>query len=83
MYDENGHEIHLGDRVVAVKKIARKVRIYEGKIRGFSSQRPQVLVSIINGGGNLWFNASQVAVQLNDDAYQEQDVGPQVWPPGS
>ena len=68
MYDENGHEIHLGDRVVAVKVIAKKPRIYEGTIRGFNSQRPQVLVRIINDGGCLWFNASQTAVQLTEEA---------------
>jgi hypothetical protein len=68
MYDENGNKIKLGDRVVAVKTIAKKTRIYEGTVRGFSAYRPQVLVHVINGGGNHWFNVSQTAVQLTEEA---------------
>lgn len=68
MYDENGHEIQRGDRVVAVKTIAGKARIYEGTVKGLSHYHPKVLVHVINGGGNHWFNASQTAVQLSDEA---------------
>ena len=66
MYDENGHEIQRDDRVVATKTINGQTRIYEGKVIGIRPYRPQVLVRIIKTNWNIWFNASYVAVQLNE-----------------
>lgn len=74
MYDSNGHEIQIGDQAIATKTINKVTRIYEGEIRGISHYRPQVLMHVVDGGGNHWFDADLTAVQLNDDSYAESGI---------
>lgn len=71
MYDENGHEIQRGDRVVATKTVNKVTRIYEGRIIGLRFQHPQVLIRVIKTLAPIWFHASCVAVQLNYDSHRK------------
>ncbi|KPJ87131.1 MAG: hypothetical protein AMJ53_18590 [Gammaproteobacteria bacterium SG8_11] len=75
MYDANGHEIQMHDRVIVNDgRYGQQATPYEATVRDFSVYHKMVMAHPVTKGENRWVRASQVTVLLNDDAYEERGI---------
>ena len=69
MHDKNGHQILVGDQAKATTRKGKKL---EGEIVEVSHYGRKVRL-YVKHRFSMWLHPSQVAVQLNDPDYQENE----------